>query len=71
MLINLGLSANIIHDDSRINHARVDAYGQPNHQLGITIQRRQPAYEDILNEKERIMDYHKANQRRSACAAQP
>lgn len=43
MLTNIGLSANKVHDDDRINHAKDDGYGQPNHQHKPAIQHTQSA----------------------------
>ena len=71
MLVNLGLGANRVYDDGMINRARVDAYGQPNHQHGPAIQHRQPAYEDVSDEEDRIVDHHRTNQRRGASTTQP
>lgn len=66
----MGYSAKRVLDDGRINRAKVDTYGQPNHQHRPVIQHRQPAYEDVSDEEEGIMDYHKTNQGRGA-GAQP
>ena len=65
----MGIGANRVRDDGRINYTRVDANGQPNNQHSPTIQHRQPAYE-YESDEEGIVDYHKANQRRGTGAAQ-